>query len=458
MTISRIVCAFLMGLALSACGTVGPDMPPASSVALPAERAPAAALYETDRLKADFKQFRRIMEGRTARLYTDRARLSAMLDEAEARLGSPMDELGFLRLLSPIVADLRCGHSFLSISAELERQLRAGTPLFPLGVRIFGDRLFVIADSYGRGIAPGSEILAINGRPASDIIALLMSNMTTDGRDQGRPRYDAERWFASLYYTYMDSSESFDMLLLGLTGATEGEGPVARTIAGQRDQALVKLAEGVIHDTTNAPYSKAYFPGYALLKIPSFSYSRPKAYEEFLKDFFAGLKSRGTGTLILDLRGNYGGSPAPTAALFRYLIGDPKPFFAPDNPVYLAPWKKEQKPYPEAFGGRLIVLMDEAGFSMNGFLLSLLKYHGIGTLIGARSAGGFACSDASLLTTLRNTGLRLRYSTQAFSVAVEGQAAGIGVEPDLSVEWTLKDYLAKRDPVMEAALRAAGVP
>jgi len=102
--------------------------------------------------------------------------------------------------------------------------------------------------------------------------------------------------------------------------------------------------------------------------------------------------------------------------------------------------------------------MDEAGFSMNGFLLSLLKYHGIGTLIGARSSGGFACSDASPLITLRNTGLRLRYSTQAFSVAVEGQEAGIGVEPDLAVEWTLEDYLAKRDPVMAIALEAVGAP
>ncbi len=466
MKLNRILTALLACMALSGCGTVAPDLPPAMDGAAPEALAapaasPVAALYEPDRLKADFRQFRRIMEKRTARLYTDRSRLSLMLDEAEARLAAPMDELSFLRLLAPIVAELRCGHSFLSVSVGLERLLREDTPLFPLGVRIFGERLFVIEDRYGRGVAPGSEIAAINGRPAAAVIGLLLSTMSTDGSDRGRPRYDAERWFASMYYTYVDSSDSFTLLLRGAPGESgepESEGLEERIIAGQRDPALAKLAEGIMHDTVDAPYAKGYYPGYALLKVPTFSYSRPKAYEEFLKDFFVELKGRGTAALILDLRGNYGGSPAPTAELFRYLIGEPMPFFAAGNPIFLAPWKKALKPYPEAYSGKLAVLMDEAGFSMNGFLLSLLKHHGIGTLIGARSSGGFACSDASMLVTLRNTGLRLRYSTLAFSVAVEGQKAGIGVEPDLAVDWTLEDYLAKRDPVMAAALEAVGAP
>lgn len=463
MKLNRLLTALLVGMALSGCGTVALDLPPAMDGAVPEALAapaasPVAALYEPDRLKADFRQFRRIMEKRTARLNTDRSRLLLMLDEAEARLDAPMDELAFLRLLAPIVAELRCGHSFLSVSVGLERRLREDTPLFPLGVRIFGERLIVIEDRYGRGVAPGSEILAINGRTAADIIAFLISNMSTDGRDRGRPRYDAERWFGSMYYTYVDSSDSFTLLLRSGPGEPGSEDLEERVIAGQRDPALAKLAEGIMHDTADAPYAKGYYLGYALLKVQTFSYSRPKAYEEFLKDFFAELKDRRTSALILDLRGNYGGSPAPTAELFRYLIGEPKPFFAAGNPIFLAPWKKALKPYPEAYSGKLAVLMDEAGFSMNGFLLSLLKYHGIGTLIGARSSGGFACSDASMLFTLRNTGLRLRYSTLAFSVAVEGQEAGKGVEPDLAVDWTLEDYLAKCDPVMAAALVAVGAP
>jgi C-terminal processing protease CtpA/Prc len=91
---------------------------------------------------------------------------------------------------------------------------------------------------------------------------------------------------------------------------------------------------------------------------------------------------------------------------------------------------------------------------MNSFLLSLLKYHRIGTLIGTPSSGGYMCSDASREAVLKNTGLRLRYSTHAFKTAVEGQKPGIGIEPDILVEWSLEDYIVGNDPVLAAAVEA----
>jgi C-terminal processing protease CtpA/Prc len=56
---------------------------------------------------------------------------------------------------------------------------------------------------------------------------------------------------------------------------------------------------------------------------------------------------------------------------------------------------------------------------------------------------------------LPNTGLRLRYSTAVFSTAVEGQEPGRGIEPDLMVSWSLKNYIDHDDPVWEAALKEA---
>jgi C-terminal processing protease CtpA/Prc len=212
-----------------------------------------------------------------------------------------------------------------------------------------------------------------------------------------------------------------------------------------------------VYDTVGAPYSSSIKSDHAVLNVPTFSYRKPKSYYAFLKDFFTELSARQLDTLILDLRGNYGGSPAPTAELFKYLIDKPTPFFARNNPIYLAPWKKPVEPAPEAFHGTLYVLVDEAAFSMNSFLISLLRYHGIGTLVGSATAGSWACSDAARGATLKSTGLRLKYSTQAFYTAVEGQEAGIGILPDVPVAWTLADHLEGRDPVLAAALALAGV-
>jgi C-terminal processing protease CtpA/Prc len=65
------------------------------------------------------------------------------------------------------------------------------------------------------------------------------------------------------------------------------------------------------------------------------------------------------------------------------------------------------------------------------------------------------CSDASREAALKNTGLRLRYSTQVFKTAVEGQKAGVGIEPDILVEWGPEDYMSGDDPVLTAAVEAA---
>jgi hypothetical protein len=417
-----------------------------------------ARQYSPEELRKDFRQLRTIMERKTVGLYTDRARLTAMLDDAEATLTEPMTELQFYRLLAPIVAELRCGHSFLSVSAGMEAHLRAEALFFPLGVRIFGDRLFVVEDGHGLGVAPGSEILGLNGMAAAELIQHITANVVTDGFDQGRPRRDAELWFAALYYSYVDTPASFVLELLPPRSGLGTELAVTLEIPAVRDPHLAKIAQAIVYDTVGAPFSSVFKADHAVLNVPTFSYRNPRPYYAFLKDFFTELSARQLDTLILDLRGNYGGSPAPTAELFQYLIDEPIPFFAKNNPIYLAPWKKPVKPAPEAFHGTLYVLVDEAAFSMNSFLISLLRHHGIGTLVGSATAGSWACSDAAREATLKATGLRLKYSTQAFHTAVQGQESGIGIAPDVPVAWTLEDHLAGRDPVLAAALALAEIP
>lgn len=412
-----------------------------------------AATYSKAQLEEDYSQFRGVVEKRAAGLYTDRSRLQIMLDRAEEQIEEGMNEIEFYRLLAPAVAELRCGHTFLSVSEATEAEMRRRAHLFPLDVRILGGKLYVLDDPHGTGVLPGSEILTIDGRQASEAVAQITANMPTDGRDAGRPRYDTERWFAALYYSYIDQPAEFRLEI-----RYRDDRRVTRvTVPALKLPEKVKTSKGVVHDTVNSPWSTAFTDRYAYLKIPVFLYSDKKAYNTALEEFFDTLASCKPDRLILDLRGNYGGTPAPTVELFKYLIQEPTPFFAEENPFYLAKWKKPIKPAETAYHGELYILMDEACFSMNSFLISLLKYHEIGTLVGAPSSGSYICSDASRSTVLKNTGIRFRYSTAVFRTAVEGQESGIGIEPDIRVEWTLEDYLAGNDPVLAAALEDAGV-
>jgi len=251
-----------------------------------------------------------------------------------------------------------------------------------------------------------------------------------------------------MYYSYIDAPDHFELEIIppGVDGTS------TLRIAAIRDPSLAKIPKGIVHDIVDSPYFMSFHEDYAVLGIPAFIYTGTKAYKEFLAKFFSTLAEKRIDALILDLRGNYGGTPTHTAELFKYIIDRPLPFFAKDNPIYLAPWKRPIQPSPLAFKGSLSVLMDEAAFSMNSFLLCVLKYNKIGTLVGAPSSGGHVCSDASKEVVLRNTGLRVTYSTRIFTTAVDYQERGIGLSPDIRVDWTVEDYLAGRDPVMEAAL------
>lgn len=424
----------MAGLLLSCAGSGDPAM----------EYGPAA-------LSEDFGQFRSIIEKRTAGLYADRDMLREMLDHAETQIKAPMTELEFYRLLAPIAAGLKCGHSFLSVSSATERFMKEQGKFFPLEVRIIDGRLFVISDPYSREAAPGSEILSINQEPVQRIIEKITGNMPTDGSDRGRPRYDAERWFASMYYAYIDNPDYYALELLD---PEEGK-PNGLRLPAVRDRALAKTSIGIVHETADTPYRLVSGKDYAMAVIPTFAYSDMKKYGGDLEDFFRKIRSENTPLLIVDLRGNYGGSTKPTIELFRYLIDRPLPFYAEDNPFYLSRWKKPVEPSPWRYEGRLYILMDEAGFSMNSFLLSLLKYHRIGHLYGTRSSGGYMCSDASMNAVLKNTGLRFRFSTGVFRVEVEGLEAGMGIDPDVTVRWEISDYITGRDPVLEAVFQDA---
>jgi len=402
-------------------------------------------MYDESVLQEDFYQFRRILEKKAVCLYTDKVKLNTMLDEAEASLTDAMTEEEFYRLLAPLVAELKCGHSFLSVSEAAEEYMKDSGLFFPLEVRILNNNLYVIKDPYNTGIKPGVKILSINGEKAETVIQKILSNMPTDGNDTGRKRYDSEKWFASMYYSFIDTPALFILEVLDVAGLK-----TSVTVPGVHDRSLVKTSMGIVHDTVNAPYRLEIKDTYASAAIPSFAYRDLQSYKDDLHLFFSDIKARKIDNLILDVRGNYGGSPEPTIALFAYLIERPTVFFADDNPFYLSKWKKPVKPSEMKFSGNLYVLMDEAGFSMNSFLLSLLKYHKIGILVGAKSAGGYMCSDASMNAVLRNTGIRLLYSTDVFKTAVEGFPTGEGVEPDISIEWTIEDYVSGSDPVMKA--------
>ena len=127
-------------------------------------------LYCVSQLQEDFLLVKDYLDKKTVQLFTDRESFSACVSGIEAKINKPMTELEFLRLLAPMVTELRCGHSFLSVSSGMEDYMKSSGLFFPLKVRILENRLFVIEDPHSTTLVPGTELLQINGTPCGEVL------------------------------------------------------------------------------------------------------------------------------------------------------------------------------------------------------------------------------------------------------------------------------------------------
>lgn len=414
----------------------------------------AAKKYSLDQLQHDFKQLRHVIETENPLVFADKQELSDTFDRQYALLRDNMSILDFYRVISPAVAKVRCGHTNLSISAVYEQYMRENAKYLPFTFFVTGNKLFVIESLTDAHIPPGSEILRINGRSAGDIITQLLRNLTADGENVTKKYVILNNWFNSFYYFYIEAPQSFEIRYADPAASQEH----TITVNGLRDDSMDQTALGVYFPTKEEHelYHAKIEEEYAVLTIETFILREKDAYREFLRRFFKELHEQEIEHLILDLRGNWGGSAPYAATLLSYLIKKPVQYFNEDLPFFFSLvysyLKSPMDPAEDNFTGNLYVLVNGGVFSTTAHLCSLIKYHDIGVLIGTETGGNYICTDGAHNMTLKNTKLRLHYSTTPYKTEVKGFEKGRGLMPDYPVEKTLEDVLLQQDPFMEKAL------
>jgi hypothetical protein len=410
----------------------------------------AAGTYSLSQLQEDFMQLRRVIEGKHPNLYHSEEELRKVFDEQFKLLKDGMSELEFYRVLSPILPTLGCGHTNIYVSKNYDEYLKQNGRYIPLSVKYVGEQLLVSENLSEADIPVGSEIVFINGRSIPDIIKLLYANLPADGYNLTKKQYIVNNWFNAVYYYFVENPEAF-----AVEYRKPGEEQLLKVI-------IPAVANSGMHMTTMDIHFKeidgeVYFgevkDNYARLVIKSFQTSRFKSgdYKKYIDSFFLELKKKETPNLIIDLRGNWGGSANLAAHLFTYLIKEPTPYF--EKAMFLfGGLKKPLKPAENSYNGKVFVLADGASFSTSGHLASLIKYHGLGTFIGEESGGGAVVTDGGKSITLKNTKIRAYCATTVFKTAVEGLPEGRGVIPDLVVRPSLEDYLKGNDPQLKKTL------
>jgi hypothetical protein len=406
-------------------------------------------IFSREKLQKDFQQFRSILEGTHPALYdyTDKEVMDSLFDANATRIDQDLDFDAFLILMTEVIAKIGCGHSSLWIPGEYWSI--APQRLFPLEIKILDDKVLVKGDFDGAlEVAPGSQILRINGESVEQIVDRLRSLTSADGFNPSYRSAKVEEHFAGKFAQAYGQAELF-LVQYRLPGSKKvNEARLKPVNLEQIKRSTPSQNELTLKEVEGRT---------ALLTINTFSYyNQVDMFHSFVDSVFRVIDQKQIQNLVLDLRGNSGGDPFCASYLWAYLQPEPLPYFE----EHYGHYDTLANPVPQParhFTGNLYTLIDGRCFSTTGHFLGLLKYHGVGEFVGTESGATYTCTGNATYPSLDRTGIMVGTArVMRYTAAVKNMDPRRGVLPDYPVEPSQKDIVSGRDVVLEHALRLAG--
>ena len=342
------------------------------------------------------------------------------------------------RRLSRITAALGCAHSFVNPSEAFAATLAAGASAFPLSVTVIGGRPFL-----AEGPEAGTEIVSINGRPASVVLARMAAGVRIDGFGEDRKAQELARRFAYHYATQIDPRpEVFEVRTAdGRTLRLAPDAGLPLPGGGDEDfLSVTRRADGVV-----------------ILRIAGFyDRDRDQQFADFLADAGAALEGEDVRAAIIDLRGNPGGVDAYGVATLALLASSP--FVVYERIEATADFKRDgytvatddegrrlvsgadgqelTAPTGSGVTGPLVVLIDQRTGSTAADVASHLDAFEDAILVGEETTGAYNANSSGFLDVhvLAHSGAQLylprwRYQT----AAARSDRRHRGVLPDIPV-------------------------
>lgn len=446
---------------------------------------PAEDRFSREAVQADFRHLYQTLRAAHVDLYVYRSReaYDRCFEDMLATIDGPMSRLEVTRLFMPFVAFGQVGHAKIDFPVQdyIDYALAGGT-LFPLDIRVVDGRVFITHNySAEPALAPGAELLAINGRTVGDWL------------DQVGRFVSAER----PYMVHAQLEAMFPRLVWLAQGQVETFGVVVRSLGGAETAVTVGAVPLIPVEEQKGDRERAQHSRKAELLGDGVAYLRPgpfyaasegetlETFAAFIDEAFARFIAADASDLIIDLRNNPGGDNSfsdpmiawfadqpfrfasrfvvkASAATREVLAGLAEQYPGGISAHMLAAMENHDDgetfdfeiprvaPRETRLTGRVWALVNRHSYSNATTVAAIIQDSGFGTLLGEETADLPTSYASSARFTLPETGIAVTYP-KAYFVRPNGDEALRGVVPEEALVFPLPT--AGEDPVLDEALR-----
>lgn len=428
--------------------------------------------------------------------YATPRQVTARFDALARAWSRPQTRAEAYLSLSRFLGTVKCGHTYANFynqSDAVQAELFDAQRLLPFHFAWLGERMVVLTNQSGDPrLAPGAEVLSVNGRSARAILRSLMPYARADGNNDAKRRallevrgFDRYETF-DIFYGLAHNPGASVRLRVRPPGSSHAETFETATIDLATRRQLLR-ADG----SGNGPAWTLTYPraNAALLTMPTWAlYDSEWDWRGFLDQSFEEMAARGVTKLIVDVRGNEGGLDCGDLIAAR-LIDAPiaREGYArrtryrqtPERlNQYLDTWDRsfrnwgddavaradgfydlrgetevdQIEPRGPRFRGQIDVLIDAQNSSATFQFASCIKSNRLGRLIGQPTGGNQRGINGGAFFFLRLPASGLEADVPLIARFPLTPKPDAGIAPDIEVELTREDIAAGRGAALAYAL------